>query len=223
MSTVNIERDRAICRTLSEARLGTYIQPFEGQTETPVASALELYIWNAKVSGAFLAPLHVCEVVVRNAASESLSQVYGADWPWSSGFQMSLPDHFKGKVEEACAKGYIDSTGKFIAEMNFGFWKYLFTSRYEDRLWQEIRSYFPGLPSKKSVNEQRELMRQDLERVGKLRNRIAHHEPIFKRNLARDLFLINRLVKNRCPRTASWMEGLHEGELSRLIAARPIG
>lgn len=197
------------------------MQPFGEPIEASVPSALELYIWNAKVSGAFLAPLHVCEVVIRNAASEALESVYGAEWPWSAGFRQSLPDHFKRKVEEACAKNKINSTGKFIAEMNFGFWKDLFTSRHEHRLWQEIQSYFPGLPSWKSIAEQRECMHRDLEKVGRLRNRIAHHEPIFKRNLGRDLFLINRLVKNRCTHTAEWMEGLHEGDLDRLIAARP--
>lgn len=32
--------------------------------------ALDLYAWNAKVSGAFLAPLHICEVVIRKSVSE---------------------------------------------------------------------------------------------------------------------------------------------------------
>lgn len=221
MSTKETERDKAICKSLSAARLSTYIAPYEGLVDHPVAEALELYIWNTKVSGAFLGPLHICEVVIRNAISESLESLYGPSWPWSVGFQQSLPQYFKEKVVSECAKQKVDSTGKFIAEMNFGFWKDLFTKRHEHRLWGDIQRFFPGLPSKRPVTERRNFMHQDMERIGKLRNRIAHHEPIFTRNLERDLFLINRLVSNRCRHTAGWMKGLHEGDVKQLINSRP--
>lgn len=36
-------------------------------------AALALYVWNAEVSGAFMAPLHICEVVIRNAVSDALA------------------------------------------------------------------------------------------------------------------------------------------------------
>lgn len=45
------------------------------------AGALALYAWNAQVSAALMAPLHLCEVVVRNAAADAIAAVYGVNWP----------------------------------------------------------------------------------------------------------------------------------------------
>jgi len=35
-----------------------------------------LYAWNAQLSAAMMAPLHVCEVVVRNAVADALTAVF---------------------------------------------------------------------------------------------------------------------------------------------------
>lgn len=45
----------------------------------------------------------------------------------------------------------------------------------------------------------------ELELIRKLRNRIAHHEPIFQRNLATDFQKIHDLIAVRFPITAAWM------------------
>ncbi|WP_221622399.1 MULTISPECIES: hypothetical protein [unclassified Burkholderia] len=44
-----------------------------------------------------------------------------------------------------------------------------------------------------------------LEDIRKLRNRIAHHEPIFTRNLLQDYSTIMSLVHHRCNLTAMWV------------------
>jgi len=46
-------------------------------------AALALYEWNAQISGAFMAPLHICEVVIRNAVSDALTDVRNTrSRPW---------------------------------------------------------------------------------------------------------------------------------------------
>jgi len=40
--------------------MATYEQAVVAEEDYLVAAALELYDWNAQVSGAFLAPLHIC-------------------------------------------------------------------------------------------------------------------------------------------------------------------
>lgn len=72
---------QAVKVALSAARISTY-----EASASDEAAALLLYVWNAQVSGALLAPLHICEVVVRNAVSYVLSSVYGERWPWSQSF-----------------------------------------------------------------------------------------------------------------------------------------
>ncbi len=70
-----------------------------------------------------------------------------------------------------------------------------------------------------SVQVVRKAIHDDLERLRKLRNRIAHHEPIFTRALTIDLQTIEGLVRRRCPVTAAWM--LSNQTASQLIASKP--
>ena len=59
----------------------------------------------------------------------------------------------------------------------------------------------------------------DLDQIRKLRNRIAHHEPIFTRNLDDDFKKIADLVKFRCPVTARWL--VEKQRATVIIAAKP--
>ena len=58
MSTSN--QAQLIYKQLSVPRMATYEQAVVAEEDYLVAAALELYDWNAQVSGAFLAPLHIC-------------------------------------------------------------------------------------------------------------------------------------------------------------------
>ena len=48
---------------ISAPRFATYLQAKQGHVD----QALELYAWNMEVSAAFMVPLHLCEVAIRNA------------------------------------------------------------------------------------------------------------------------------------------------------------
>jgi hypothetical protein len=213
------ETVQAVRNALSVARMTTY--------EIAVAhndlAALALYAWNAQVSAAFLAPLHICEVVVRNAVSETLEAVYGARWPWSGGFEQSLPAPRLGysqRKDLQSALSRAPTTGKIIPELKFVFWQKMFTGRNDARLWNfYLLKAFPGLNAARTISHLRKGIYDDLEHIRTLRNRIAHHEPIFKRNLADDLERIVHLVELRCKVTASWM--LSNQQASALIALRP--
>jgi hypothetical protein len=63
----------------------------------------------------------------------------------------------------------------------------------------------PNLDASKSVANLRLAIYDELEEVRKLRNRIAHHEPIFTRNLANELARVETLIRFRCGHTADWM------------------
>jgi len=69
----SISTEDAIRNALTSARLGT----FESATKvTPtLTGALALYAWNAQVAAAMLAPLHICEVVIRNAVADAIAYV----------------------------------------------------------------------------------------------------------------------------------------------------
>jgi len=63
----------------------------------------------------------------------------------------------------------------------------------------------PHLDPAKPVSILREDIYNDLEQIRFLRNRIAHHEPIFARNLNDDLQKIVALIAYRSQETADWM------------------
>lgn len=208
----------AVRAALSKARMQTY-ELVSGTDD----AALVLYAWNAQVSGAFLSPLHVCEVVVRNAVADAIEGVYGHRWPWSATFEYSLPDPTQGyspRRDLQSARRNASSTGKVIPELKFVFWQKMFTGRYDSRIWNpHLRRVMPNLDSGLSVAVLRQGIYRDLEQLRFLRNRIAHHEPIFTRSLLDDYQKIRTLVGHRCAVTARWMD--ENQQATSVIAAKP--
>lgn len=211
----------AIKQALSETRLAT----FEAATrvEPVLSNALALYAWNAQVAAAMLAPLHVCEVVLRNAVSDAIEAVYGHRWPWSPGFEKSLPDSAKGyspRRDLIQARESRVNQGKVIAELPFFFWQTMFTQRFDARLWgPHLRHVMPAMDASREVASLRRLIFDELEQVRKLRNRIAHHEPVFKRDLGADFQRICKLIAWRSPETATWL--MQNQKVLTLLAERP--
>lgn len=191
---------------------------------TPDVSALELYTWNAQVAAALMVPLHVCEVVVRNAAHQVLETLYGPRWPWSPALHRSLPNPrgtYSPRWDLEKVRAEHTTAGKVIPELKFVFWEKLFTGRHDGRLWTpHLMRVFPNLSPAPPVSQHRLQINKDLEQIRELRNRIAHHEPIFARNLVDDFAKIERLVDARCKITAAWM--MAHQQASTLIAAKPL-
>ncbi len=212
----------AVRVALSAARMGTF-EAAAGVRSDDDPAALVLYAWNAEVSGAFLAPLHVCEVVIRNAVADALEIIYGPRWPWSATFERSLPDPMQGyspRRDLQSARRTAPTTGKVIPELKFVFWQKMFTGRYDNRIWdQHLRRVMPNLDQASPVAALRHAIYGDLERVRLLRNRIAHHEPIFARALVDDYQTILTLVTYRCTVTAAWLDCNQTA--TTIIAAKP--
>lgn len=58
-----------------------------------------------------------------------------------------------------------------------------------------------------------------MQTIRHFRNRIAHHEPIFARNLTADYTLIHDVIRWRSPVAADWMTKVER--VTALIAAKP--
>jgi hypothetical protein len=168
-------------------------------------------------------PLHICEVVMRNAVAEALEGVYGDRWPWSQTFETSLPSPTGGydpRKDLQNSRKRQDSVGKVIPELKFVFWQKMFTGRYDDRIWNKyLREVLPNTESNRSVTEARQYIYAQLEQVRQLRNRVAHHEPIFARDLARDLATSLALIELRCIVTAAW--ATRNQKVTALLLVRP--
>ncbi|HEI6857229.1 TPA: Abi family protein [Yersinia enterocolitica] len=80
------------------------------------------------------------------------------------------------------SEGKIITPARVIAGMNFGFWTTLLSHKYEDKaskslLWPNLETVvFPHLPEGYSMAD----IRQDFHRIRALRNRLSHHEALWK-------------------------------------------
>jgi len=191
-------------KALSEARMSTYEKAFP-----EIEKAIELYAWNANVSAGFLAPLHICEVVIRNAVSDALASEYGEAWPWSEDFRATLSEPGQGYSAKADLKKAASKqrlTSKVIPELKFVFWQSMFKVSHNGRIWaKHLLTIFENLPNDKDTRTLIKEIQNDLDKIRKLRNRIAHHEPIFNRDLESEFKIIERLISLRCDRTKVWM------------------
>ena len=214
---ITLEAAEAVQRALSQRRLAEYLQ---NARET--GHAIQLYQWNAEVCAAFMVPLHICEVVIRNGVSEVLSEAYGERWHSVAKFHNSLKRQGGGysPAKELQAVAGRHSASRVMAELSFVFWQSLFTASQDTRLWiPYLKLFFPNLNGAESIKDSRRRMYSDIDQVRRLRNKVAHHEAIISRDLGADLERICGLVGIRCGETERWLRSF-EG-VTALLAKRP--
>ena len=201
----------ALEESLSPERLSTYLIATQGDRER----AVRLYTWNTAVSGAFYGPLQTLEVTLRNAMHIRLVARYGLAWYDNPDARLD-----SGCLERvATAKADLASSGhaaeppRMVAALSFGFWVSLLgpggrihgsgrKANYEMTLWR------PAL--RRAFSHRRPLTRRQahgpLNHLRTLRNRIAHHEPIFMRHLRKDHERILDITGWISPGTRVWIE-----------------
>lgn len=161
------------------------LRPYERAVGDP-GRALELYLWNLAASAAFFEDLGVLEVALRNACHDQLRAWNAAQGRTSPWYDLALlDDRRRGDVAEARRRlqqgRRAETEGRVIAELAFGFWRQLHAARYESDLWTpSLRHAYPHLPSRR-----RGTVYERLDHLNTLRNRLAHHEPVHGRDVAR--------------------------------------
>ena len=185
--------------SLSDEQLSKYSSEHPGDFE----SAIRLYERNTRLSEAFYTPLQCLEITLRNKLNDRICEVYGADW-----FQTLSPplkEDAREVIADAIAdlnqQGHAYTSGAIAAELSFGFWVGLLGPRYDATLYRG--------PLFKAFSENGRHMKRDrvhrrLNMIRRFRNRIAHHEPIFFRDLETIHAEIIEATQWLCPVTAAW-------------------
>lgn len=203
----------ALKASLSTARFETYLNK-AGRSE-PFAFAL--YLYNARLAKAFLYPLNVLEVTIRNAIDESLVALYGPDWPRADAFVIGvLSEDGRRALAKAFERaGAMAPKDQIVATLTFDFWSNFFKPEYGDFWRTRLRIVLPHLPA----GETRRTVQQAVREINRFRNRIAHHEPILDLNAGDIMAKIKALVGHRCPRTLDWMR--HHTTVNTVLRTRP--
>lgn len=202
---------------LSSERLGPYLRACRND----LTQAIRLYEWNVQVSGACFESLSIVEVSVRNALSAELTAHHGSlagywyDDPLSVLSAQAHDDIAKARrrVRELRRP---ESPGRVIAELNFSFWRFLLARRYEATLWTpHLRHAFPNLQP-----QSRQTAFAALESLNELRNRVAHHESVHRRDLESDMLTMFRVLNWIEPEVREWAASVTR--IPTVLAKRPV-
>jgi hypothetical protein len=162
-----------------------------GLGKDPVDVVLSRYKYNLALSEALYPTLSLLEVALRNQIDKALTQSSTADWlseEWSGWVRTpgmkkkGLPNPEKESILKAKQSLFRNSGdwsyGKLIAELNFGFWVGMFKSYYHTSLWnKKSKPLTIAFPNSASLSPK--AVYTTLDTIRQLRNRVAHHEPIF--------------------------------------------
>lgn len=175
---------------LSSPRLSRYRRSSNSEKE-----AVRLYFWNQELGAAFLGPLSLMEVTLRNAMHEALSSVYGECWIMDDSVCPLVED------DRASFTKVIDrlnpiltsrrehlTANAVVGSASLGDWVHLLAEgiprsaryNYQKTLWEPaLINAFPNNPDRLGRRE----IHGWFNNLRSFRNRVVHHEPIFHRRL----------------------------------------
>lgn len=173
---------------VSPARFSTFMTLANGNRDL----AAELYVWTGDISGALFTDFRTLEVVFRNCIDQAITAHVATtapsitDWLWDSSWIPAAGHWWDQGAENAIriggrhAGGRNAPHGAVIAELTFGFWRYMLAGRYEESFWNTaLDAAFTGIPGH-APGDRRQTLEQAVINLHGLRNRLAHHEPIAK-------------------------------------------
>ena len=213
-----------LAHLLSPQRFDTYVRAADKDLET----ALRLYAWNIEISSAFWGSFHMLEISLRNALHSQLTILANQEDWWNT--RLLLPHDTKGDLlhrdtieeiqkaissatKKQSAKGQLTEPGHVVAELSLGFWNGMLANRYQQRLWEKCLTHaFPHYTGRRGD------IHLDLDRLRMLRNRIAHHEPIFERDLAIDHDKICALIGYIEPEARVWV--MNNSQIPKILSMK---
>jgi hypothetical protein len=168
--------------------------------------ALALYVWNARLGESFHLPIQAVEIALRNRVNDVLTVCYGAEWWKDANFlavadrkQISSLDEVKQRITRRNGPMV---TGQIVAGLSFGFWVSSLDRRFNPTVWSaHLRRGFPHLPHGVKRGDLQTAVRS----IADFRNRIWHHEPIFKDNISERYSHCMKTLGWLCPTKVAWI------------------
>lgn len=184
--------EQQLIRAISPERLQKYMGASKGDS----SKALELYKENAILAASFYPFLQGIEITLRNAIHREMSAKWGENW-----FDKApLGRKEREMIEKSIRYLQADFTsGHLLADLSFGFWIRLLSTHYYQALW------VPCLYKCFKIRKHQKQIHAQLVDVLDLRNRIAHYEPIFMRDLKDDKHKIIEAIEWLEPEMAKWL------------------
>lgn len=204
------------------------LQQYRKGTNDDHERALELYVWNEEVSSAFHRVIGPFEVTLRNSIDRCLAGTYGPTW--FADPNVGLDRGARVKVDKVLhnlhkRRNPIEPL-EVIEALPLGFWVRLLgrggpmgrnqpKADYERTMWRPaIRNAFPH--RERLVRSE---VHDSVRPLHELRNRVAHYEPIYHLDLAREHQRILDVTAWMCPEMSKWIS--QRTQVPRLLTQRP--
>jgi hypothetical protein len=171
---------------LTHERLKKYAYNPKTNTSYDDEEIFKRYLYNMELAGEINKAIHVFEVLLRNSIVVNWNLHFiDTDWPLNK-----KHIHNSKKYDDVLKD--IDNAIKIIknhytnddivAALTLGFWKKMLSSKFDVQNINLVKKIFPYRKSwqRRLVTDIR-IIYDSIEIVWRLRNRIAHHEPIFHR------------------------------------------
>ena len=190
----------------------------ENQKEQLNSSKYELFILISEISAALWVHIMAFETTLRDFTSEKLQRIYGViDW-WLFPNLLSRSDlkDINYAIRRLNGRQLPISNENVVANLSFSFWVELLSKRYHQKIWMKLVKFFPAYPGRREdfYNKARE--------IRNLRNVIAHHGPILRRDLFRDHAYLHELTALLDPELANEVKRKSR-VLDLLLNARLVG
>lgn len=178
---------------LGSPRFKKYVDASAGDR----AKALVLYEWNVSLGQALMRDIAHFEIALRNSYDLAMTSHWSGHDHWlldpespavvpiwrvkkdKGGLKRGSDVNYLNRrsVDAAIRKcgGARASAGKVMAELSFGFWSHLTSASHEKSVWVPyLHHAYPPKTVRSTVDAM-------VSTINSVRNRIAHHEPLFDR------------------------------------------
>lgn len=193
-------------KLLSRERFARYLLQASGNE----AEAVALYCWNMRVAQSLYSYLQCWEIALRNRLNGFLCWKYNPTWPYDETRCLrNLTGDDERRLDETKQRQQRDRqinqapTSAIVADLSAGFWVSMLFKCYDvPYTWRyNVVQVFPN-----DQNLDRVMAWQKCDAILRLRNRVAHHEPVFHLPLL-DLYEdLRHLVGAMCPATRQFAE-----------------
>lgn len=166
---------------ITPLRMNRYLAACNGNTRL----AMTLYRKNLKLSQELFTVISCFEIAIRNAIDKHYTITLGNNWLQNAAQTGGIFDNNNCRLTKYNINDAINSLNigythnKLVAELGFGFWRYMFSNHQFRAAGQSLLQIFPTKPVSTPTSQYNaNYIFTELAKINDLRNRIAHHEPI---------------------------------------------
>jgi len=165
---------------MTNARMNRYVLACSGNTR----KAMTLYRMNLKLTQELFTLISCFEVTLRNVIDATVTLSLGNNWLRDAASSRGVFNNSKChltrcNINDAINKLHVYSHYKLVAELGFGFWRFMFAQNQFNATGRILLRVFPSKPISSPKHQYNNIyIFNKLAQLNNIRNRMAHHEPI---------------------------------------------